>query len=543
MRLFQAQTRPKIELSGVSFINLLGKYGNFETDSNADGLADGWTNDTGLTAVANAMETTNKIFGSKAQKVTLSADGEGGNYTEVTVAAAQALFVAGYIRAGDTSTTGKLIVDWRDNTNTQISTDTVGTRAVASYARVSAALTAPENTVKARIYATVAGVSGKLAYFDGIQVHNLTAQGALDSIRAAKYSETNWSDLTEEQLEAEIPYFDSVMSVNVEDGTASELTVENRGKNLINSTDSFVNSNYLGITTSKTYFSITGNRVNILVSSGTAWRGFSVGKIPIDPSKTYKLSCIGLNEGTGGLMTYIFCYDSSGYIIKENRINGWTMHATSGANYSYISYYGTLSTKTITFTDADVAKIAICFGVVSNNTPPYPFVWDIQLEEGTSATAYVPPRTDSITIPDSVELHGYNGVFNTIDDAGKFTKRLDRVTETSDGSGDIDFSGYDYESGSTAILRNKTTGEVKTLTVSDTIACGWNSVDVEIIYQLETPTTSQLDIDFHDLAYDTLNTLVFTDAKAPIAFSLNGKPLSGYISGTFPFGKKQILQR
>mgnify|MGYP007131797270 CR=1 FL=1 len=167
---------------------------------------------------------------------------------------------------------------------------------------------------------------------------------------------------------------------------------------------------------------------------------------------------------------------------------------------------------------------------------------NIQLEEGSVATSYVPPRDDSITIPDTVELLGHNGVFNTIDDAGKFTKRLDRVTETSDGSGDIDFSGYDYEPGSIAILRNKTTGEVKTLTVSDTIACGWNSVDVEIIYQLDTPATSQLDIDFHDLAYDTLNTLVFTDAKAPMAFSLNNKPLSGYISGTFPFGKKQILQ-
>ncbi len=59
-------------------------------------------------------------------------------------------------------------------------------------------------------------------------VIDLDAMGALDSVRQAKYGVANWADLTEAQLEDEIPYFDSVMSVNVEDGTASELTIVNR---------------------------------------------------------------------------------------------------------------------------------------------------------------------------------------------------------------------------------------------------------------------------------------------------------------------------
>jgi len=110
---------PDFKIYGTTLVNLLGSYGNFGVDSNADGLADGWTNDATLTAVTNAIDTAAELFGSKCQKITLGADGEGGNYIEVDVAAGEVLFVSGYIRAGDTATTAKLIVDWRDVSDAQ----------------------------------------------------------------------------------------------------------------------------------------------------------------------------------------------------------------------------------------------------------------------------------------------------------------------------------------------------------------------------------------------------------------------------------------
>lgn len=487
---------PTVKIYGTTLVNLLGKNGNFETDSNGDGLADGWTNDAGLTAVVNAITTTTGqfLFGSKAQKVTLSADGEGGNYIEVTVAAAQALLVAGYIRAGDTSTTGKLIVDWRDIADAQISTDTVGTRAVASYARVSAALTAPANTVKARIYATVAGVSGKLAYFDGIQVHNLTAQGALDSIRAAKYSETNWSDLTEAQLEAEIPYFDSVMSVNVEDGTASELTVENRGKNLMG-VDNFYN--YL--------YAIAPN-VRKIIEEGKEAVALNVGSLyhlqiifdKFKPNTQYVLSFQKKtsNGSHGGRLGFVY---------------------SDGSN-DEVTAIGDTWTKSTIISDAGKTISKLTFiGYFYNITS---YFSDIQLEEGTSATDYVAPRTDSITIPDTCELHGFDGVFNYIDSNGNFIKNWERADKTTDGAGAFTLSGY--TTGSKVICRNKTNGEVEVLDAAASVTTSWTEAEIEILYRLATAVESTVQLESTGfMLYPGDNNVLSPDSKTPVAIQVS----------------------
>ena len=63
---------PKLEIYPVTVVNLLGKYGDFETDSNSDGLADGWDKiDWGGVTTTPSL-TTDRIFGSKAQKLNCS---------------------------------------------------------------------------------------------------------------------------------------------------------------------------------------------------------------------------------------------------------------------------------------------------------------------------------------------------------------------------------------------------------------------------------------------------------------------------------------
>ena len=58
---------------------------------------------------------------------------------------------------------------------------------------------------------TVNNASGNIA---NIAIIDLTEMGALDFIRSEKYGVSDWSDLTTEELAAEIPYFDGYMSAN-----------------------------------------------------------------------------------------------------------------------------------------------------------------------------------------------------------------------------------------------------------------------------------------------------------------------------------------
>ncbi|MFD1777001.1 hypothetical protein [Paenibacillus rhizophilus] len=57
-------------VSGRTLVNILGNSGNFELDSNSDGVANGWTK---FTSGTYSLETTNVSTGLKAQKITSTA--------------------------------------------------------------------------------------------------------------------------------------------------------------------------------------------------------------------------------------------------------------------------------------------------------------------------------------------------------------------------------------------------------------------------------------------------------------------------------------
>ncbi len=226
------EERVKPKIYGLTTVNLLGPFGNFENDSNSDGLADGWINDATLTPILNQMATTTVPHGLRRQRFTLLEAGEGGNYIEVAVVAGDRLFASGVLAVGQATTdTIKFSANWRDISNLTISTDSIATHNNVC-ARKSSVLTVPENAAKLRLYTTILGPSGAVGSCDGIQLHNLTKMGQLDPVRQQKYGVSTWTELTETQLEMEIPYFDSVQSVNVSGGMLSEITVENRGKNI-----------------------------------------------------------------------------------------------------------------------------------------------------------------------------------------------------------------------------------------------------------------------------------------------------------------------
>ncbi|GGG13581.1 phage tail protein [Paenibacillus aceti] len=55
---------------GNTLVNLLGSYGNFEIDSNGDGVADGWSKPSGGTRGTCSLETSGVKHGLKAQRIT-----------------------------------------------------------------------------------------------------------------------------------------------------------------------------------------------------------------------------------------------------------------------------------------------------------------------------------------------------------------------------------------------------------------------------------------------------------------------------------------
>ena len=62
----------KVEFYGNTLVNLLGKIGNFETDSNSDGVADGWTKVVQGTGGNVSVVTSDVNYGMKSQKLTTS---------------------------------------------------------------------------------------------------------------------------------------------------------------------------------------------------------------------------------------------------------------------------------------------------------------------------------------------------------------------------------------------------------------------------------------------------------------------------------------
>lgn len=74
---------PTFKIGGDTLVNLLGSDGNFETDSNGDGVADGWV---GAGIGRYSLDSTGAIYGGKAQVITaLTGDASAERFVQKTV--------------------------------------------------------------------------------------------------------------------------------------------------------------------------------------------------------------------------------------------------------------------------------------------------------------------------------------------------------------------------------------------------------------------------------------------------------------------------
>jgi len=295
------------------------------------------------------------------------------------------------------------------------------------------------------------------------------------------------------------------MSVNVEDGVASELTIENRGKNLA---QDFTDAN--------AYTTDIGNYMRMTGTNTPNSCYFDALLKPVE----YNISFVAKSdyEELGG---NVLLYVDFGSYIGDLAAKG--LHWSTSLNIYYCTFEveatDTICSRAFDLTGLPVRNARFSFSLRSAGNATYADFKknSVLIEEGTSATDYVPPRTDSIIIPDTVELHGYNGVFNTIDSDGNYVKNWDREDKTTDAAGAFSLTGY--ASGSKVICRNKTTGQVEVLDAAASVTTSWTEVDIEIIYQLETPVEEGIVIPNSLTLYTGQNNILFPDSKAPAAFN------------------------
>lgn len=203
----KGKTDGKITIYPYTIVNLLGKYGDFETDSNADGLADGWnaeSNDGGFTVE------TESIFGSKSQRI--YRNNITGNeiypkvYRSYSIDYTHKYFASVYFKCGASATNTNLPYLYMrifDNENHIISTKNicVSTRAT-TWVRHYGVFQDFDSATSYVYFAPMSSIlpDGYIEeiYIDGAMLVDLTAMGALPYGLQQYFSPsgiTQWEDL------------------------------------------------------------------------------------------------------------------------------------------------------------------------------------------------------------------------------------------------------------------------------------------------------------------------------------------------------------
>lgn len=438
--------KANLRLYGHTIVNLLGKYGNFETDSNGDGLAD-------------------EVVLSNATDYALD-----GDYQKAGLVSSAAISNLWYVESPLLSYDHTLFIcfDYKNDSNTaaahiycRFTNKADGSYISGPYYTLALSTSRSKKTLK--IVTPSSGANLCLRLHPGVQsvddintaylwaakmrVYDLTAMGDLDPTRAAYYtakygySVTKWEELEEDDLANELPYVDGVACVGW-DWTSGEkaITIKNRGKNLAPSLIADKAWSAKG-----ELYSLAG-----LIAFSEMVR--------VKPSTNYYLSKDGVNAN----FSNIRMYDKNKQMISEAYNAG---AFTTPSNCWYVAAH-----------DAS--------GSVSVGD-------NIQLEEGSSPTAYEPPRSDKIEIPSGYPIFGYAGVFDELDlQAGVKTKKWERETVTiATGAGTLTKSGT-----GTAVLIDANGVPYEGTVSGTTLSTSAPDGTYFVWYQLATPKTVKVPV-------------------------------------------------
>ncbi len=203
---------PNVTIYPVTIVNLLGKYGDFETDSNGDGLADRWS----IWNFGNYSITTG-IIGAKALYFHAKADGTNGTiYTHFSAKAGHTFFITVYERLfTDLETTppfGRIYVllpTWGHHISLKAQFDNTW------HKLYSKAINSTEDDGGGIEITMYVGVENSNTYgaIDGFAIYDLTSLGALPPPLQELYGVENWADLDEDTLAQLLPFVNGVATL------------------------------------------------------------------------------------------------------------------------------------------------------------------------------------------------------------------------------------------------------------------------------------------------------------------------------------------
>jgi len=209
---------PNITIYPVTLVNLLGVYGNFERDSNGDGLADGWSTGT------SEYSRVSGVLGSYGQK--LYYDNTGGTSIQglalirsyVYISDEDQLFARAYIKkdTSDTSAANVHFCFYCYDADGNLLDHIYNTGITStSWQLLTWKPTLPVGTthISVRVRELIEGGAVGSYVVDGFALYNLAAMSTLPPPLQDLYGVTNWADLDADTLAQLLPYCDGVCSI------------------------------------------------------------------------------------------------------------------------------------------------------------------------------------------------------------------------------------------------------------------------------------------------------------------------------------------
>lgn len=450
-----------LDVVGVTWVNELGVIGSFETDTSGNGIADGIA---GLDGVSSFELSTKSLFGSFSQHASGSSTGTNrvnkiyyNDYTEVS---GQTFYISSLFKFGSLhdATLNRLHAQKRKGGYAGEANDTLTPS--GDWQKASVCISCDETITALWGWLDCKYASGGAnsidVYEDGRMVINLTKMGLLPTALASYFGKTNFEDLTANEVDEIVPnYVHSVQTVgySFENGEYTPEIV-NKGRNLVNLTTTVDRHSY-------------GEEWN-----GTVLETFGLYRgsgfvIPCKPNTTYTLSRTKI-EPEHNLIAIIECSK----IPETHWISDFSWRLNSESMNSE-GYEISLTTTTGKF-----------LYIISRNFPPQKYgrvdFSDLQLEEGSTATDYTPPKKDSITLP---QLNGLGGAYCDL----KYKRTHRETVAISSNSATASYSG----TGSCVLISSS--GGVIWGTISGTsISATTSNGTYTVIYKLSTPVAQNL---------------------------------------------------
>jgi len=428
----------KIELYPITIVNLLGKYGNFETDSNDDGIADGWALPDFDTFSLNSSK---KVLGTSSQyakRVNFSGTTKHPSVqTSLSLPSSEMrkYFIFAYVQktASDTSIHKFSVYQYDSNQSfvtdvSEIIDNLIADKWIRAYKTFQTA--ANVAYILPRLTCVTADTQTAEIYVDGFMLIDLTEMGELPPPLKEFFQNqvSNWEDLAttsnitatdgrtqtgEDWLAELLPYTDSVQTLGyIYDKGELNIIVENKGKNLLPcdlyQIDRVINSWYALASNNDTAF--VGNTLYWLTQDGSGTSLLFRKKIPVKPNTTYTLSVLKISR--------------AGLVVKEYE-NEQALE--SGENIS--TKKGGAEVTTMSFTTSNNCYY-ILVGINELTFSGIGYASGFQLIEGTTTTSYILPRSSSFIL--TTELWGYNDKFDYFLGNGAIIKQWQRLS--ADGS-------------------------------------------------------------------------------------------------------------